>query len=170
MGLLADRLPGFSSERLIYRPLMPDHATALQLITNDPSITNAISFLDYPFSLDDSQAFIKRMQSDHDRVFGGWMKTENQLVSVIGAHLQGPGRIEIGYWIGSALQGKGYGFEAAQALLGILNTACPDHSVFAECAPANGRSVQLLEKLGFVATGAAGVRPGRGVYTFARHG
>ena len=86
------------------------------------------------------------------------------MVSLIGAHLAKPQKVEIGYWIASAHQGKGYGFEAGSAIIDHLSTVLPDLELFAECAPENVPSWRLLEKLGFESTGKQGARPGRKVF------
>jgi RimJ/RimL family protein N-acetyltransferase len=77
------------------------------------------------------------------------------------AHRQGTGAVEVGYWIGTAFQRRGYAFEAAEALLRQLRSATPPPRIVAECRPENRASWGLLERLGFRHGGAAGARPGR---------
>jgi RimJ/RimL family protein N-acetyltransferase len=82
---------------------------------------------------------------------------------VVGAHLRGPGAIEIGYWIGGAARGRGFAYEAVSGLIGLLGRRFPARILVAECRPANTASWGLLHKLGFEDTGEDGHRPGRRV-------
>ena len=55
------------------------------------------------------------------------------MLAVVGAHLRGPGTIEIGYWIGGAARGRGYGTEAVAGVLVALRQRFPKRGVLAEC-------------------------------------
>ena len=165
-----DRLSAFSSARLKMRVLNVGDAPSLQAITNDRSITDVISFLDYPFGLDDARFLIARLSTDQDCVFGIWTKSNSQLAGIVGAHQNDMNRIEIGYWVGTSFQGQGIAYEAASALLAKIEGAIPGVDTFAECAPENGVSRHLLEKLGFRATGEDGVRAGRKLFAYAKRG
>lgn len=168
MSDFADRLGAFSSERLNLRVLKSEDAPSLQVVTNDRAITDVISFLEYPFVLRDAQALIERFSSDNERAFGIWTKSNSQLAGLVGAHLGKTNQIEIGYWVGTAFQGKGIAYEAASSLLLQIENGFPEFDVFAECAPDNKASQHLLVKLGFRTTGRDGQRDGRKLYAYER--
>ena len=49
----------FSLEILFYRSFNVDDTSELQEMTDDPAVTDAISFLSTPFTLDDATQFLK---------------------------------------------------------------------------------------------------------------
>lgn len=163
---LAD-LPRLETVRLSIGALRPEDAGDLHRLTDDPAITGAVDFLPQPFTLDDAKDLIRGGSRDSDRFLGVWSRGEGAtaqgrpLVGVIGAHLRGPGAVEIGYWIGGAARGRGFAFEAVSALVGLLVRRFPARTLVAECRPANTASWGLLRKLGFRDTGEEGHRPGR---------
>ena len=148
-----------STRRLGIKPLVLSDATALAAVTDDPTIAGVIDFLPNPFTLADAEAIIRRNDDDTECFFGVW--ADGRLAGVVGAHLLGVERIEIGYWIGGAFQGKGVATEAAGALITALQVKYPGRRIVAECRPDNIKSWRVLEKLGFRPTGSAGDRPGR---------
>lgn len=169
---LAD-LPRLETARLIIGSLRPDDAPELARLTDDPAITGAIDFLPEPFTLEDAKGLIHGGSRERDRFLGAWIGGQaeaSSLIGVVGAHLRGPGFIEIGYWIGGAARGRGFAFEAVSALAGHLARRFPARTLVAECRPANTASWGLLRKLGFEDTGQEGHRPGRRLLTLARSG
>ena len=149
------------TERLRLVPLAPGDAEPLRRLTDDPAIIAAISFLRAPFTLADAAALIARNGNGSDLFRGIRRRDGDVLIGIIGAHRQGTGVVEVGYWIGTAFQRRGHAFEAAEALLRQLRSATPPPRIVAECHPANRASWGLLVRLGFRHGGAAGDRPGR---------
>ena len=147
--------------RLLLAPLTPADAAALQRLTDDPVIIDAISFLRAPFTIDDARALIALNGSGRDLFRGIRRRDDDLLVGVIGSHDRGTGSVEIGYWIGTAFQRRGYAGEAARAVIEWLRAAIPPPRIVAECRPENRASWRVLERLGFRPTGAPGARPGR---------
>lgn len=157
----------FCSENLSFRVLTVDDATAFQEMTDHPKVTEAISFLETPFDLLTAENFIKSAQADTDRIFGGWRRTDNRMVSCVGAHLKAEKRIEIGYWVGAVFQRLGYGYETASNVVSEITTRLPTYDIFAECLPENTASWHVLEKIGFRSTGKDGARAGRKLLSYA---
>jgi RimJ/RimL family protein N-acetyltransferase len=149
------------TERLRLVPLTATDAEPLCRLTDDPAIVAAISFLRAPFTLADAAALIARNGNGRDLFRGIRRRDGDVLVGIIGAHRQGTGVVEVGYWIGTAFQRRGHAFEAAEALLRQLRSATPPPRIVAECHPDNRASWGLLVRLGFRHGGAAGDRPGR---------
>jgi RimJ/RimL family protein N-acetyltransferase len=152
-------LPEIATARLRLAPLRAADAEALSAITDDPAIIASIHFLRSPFTPADAAALIRGGGDGRDCFFGAWDRS--RLVGVVGAHLAGDDRIEIGYWIASARHGRGYATEAGAAVLGLLQSRYPQRSIFAECHRDNRASWRVLEKLGFRATDRRGARPER---------
>jgi RimJ/RimL family protein N-acetyltransferase len=155
---LAD-LPEIATARLRLAPLRHADAALLSAITDDPAIIASIHFLARPFTRGDAEALIRGGGAGRDCFIGVWCG--HGLVGVVGAHLGGDDRIEIGYWIARPRQGQGYATEAAASVLELLRSRFPARRIFAECHPDNRVSWRVLEKLGFRATGKSGARPGR---------
>lgn len=165
---LAD-LPRLETARLSIAPLRPEDADELRRLTDDPAITGAVHFLPAPFTLDDARDLIRGGSRDSDRFLGARSRDAGApLVGVVGAHLRGPGAIEIGYWMAGAARGRGLAYEAVSALVGLLARRFPARTLVAECRPANTASWGLLRKLGFEDTGEEGHRPGRRLLHLAR--
>ncbi|GJD77332.1 GNAT family N-acetyltransferase [Methylobacterium gregans] len=164
---LAD-LPGLTTERLEITALAPGDAEALRRLTDDPAITGAVDFLPDPFTLADAEAMIASGRRGRDRFLGAWVRADHTLVGVVGAHLRGEGAVEIGYWIGGAARGRGFGAEAVSGILAVLRRRFPRRTIVAECRPGNIASWGLLTKLGFRDTGDDGHRPGRRVMVWGQ--
>jgi len=161
--VLADRIAA-SSLNFQLAALKDDDAAALRALTDHPEITETISFLKSPFTLEDARVLINANYSGTDSFLGVRRRVDRALVAVIGAHLRGEGAVELGYWVGRAYQGQGYATEALAALIARIADTLPDRQIIAECKPENLGSVRVLEKLGFQGTGASGTRPGRVVF------
>lgn len=159
---LAD-LPGLTTGRLAIAGLGLADAEDLRRLTDDPAITGAVDFLPDPFTLEDARALIAGGARGRDRFLGACSLGERALLGVVGTHLRGEGAIEIGYWVGGAARGRGFGAEAVSAVLALLAARFPHRTILAECRPANTASWGLLTKLGFDDTGDDGHRPGRRV-------
>ncbi len=147
--------------RLLLAPLTPADAAALQRLTDDPVIIDAISFLRAPFTIDDALVLIALNGSGRDLFRGIRRRDDDLLVGVIGSHDRGTGSVEIGYWIGTAFQRRGCAGEAARGVIERLRAAIPPPRIVAECRPENCASWRVLERLGFRPTGAPGARLGR---------
>ncbi len=150
--------PALRTSRLAIHSLAPGDAAALQGVTDDPAITGAVDFLPAPFTLADAGGLIAGQDADN-AFLGLW--SDGALVGVVGIHARAAGEIEIGYWIGSAWQRRGYAAEGAGAVIAQLRHLYRAHRIVAECRPANHASWNLLQHLGFCATDQQGKRPGR---------
>lgn len=150
--------PISETERLSIRPLAISEADAVRALTDDPLITDVVHFLPDPFTRADAEALIRR-NDDENCFVGVWL--ESDLVGVVGTHKHGDDRLEVGYWIGSDFQRRGFAMEAMTDVIARLRQLHPHRQIIAECRLGNEASWALLYKLGFVATGSEGHRPGR---------
>ena len=158
-------LPRFETERLVIMPLSTADVGAVQALTDDPAITEVVQFLRSPFTCVEAAALIGK-NDDKTCFLGAFLQDE--LVGILGTHAHGDDRLEIGYWIGTKFQRKGYAAEAASASIALLRTIYPDRQMTAECKLGNDASWALLHKLGFRPTGRRGDRPGRELLAIER--
>ena len=154
--------------RLVIRQLASDDVAAVHAVTNHRAITDAIPFIDYPFTELAAAELVGRNASDVERFYGIHRASAPALIGVLGAHLRGDDGLEIGYWIGPDFQRKGFATEAATALAAYLATSFPKRAVIAECRAENESSWQVLVKSGFKDSGRKGTRPGRRRLVFQR--
>ena len=152
-------LPEIATPRLRLVLLRREDAAVLSAITDDPAIIANIHFLRSPFTPANAEALIIGSGDGRDCFFGAW--DGSRLVGVVGAHLAGDDRIEIGYWIATERHGQGYATEAGSAVIGLIRSRFPARRIFAECRRDNRASWRVLEKLGFRATDKPGARPER---------
>lgn len=156
-------LPAQATARLRLAPLVPADAEAVRALTDDQAITGAVDFLPDPFTLDHARRLIGRGKPTKDCFLGA--KADGVLVAVVGLHLRGEHAVELGYWVGGAARGQGYGSEAVTGAIAILRKRFPHRFIVAECRPENEASRGLLLKTGFRDTGDEGHRPGRRIFS-----
>jgi RimJ/RimL family protein N-acetyltransferase len=154
-------LPVIETGRLAIAPLHADMAEEVRRLTDDPAVTSAVDFLPERFALSDARGLIRAASTGRDVFLGLVEREDRSLVGICGAHLRALEAIEIGYWIGGAARGQGYGAEGVGAVVAALAGAYPRRAIVAECRPENVASWQMLHKLGFRPTGDSGKRPGR---------
>ncbi len=148
------------SPKLYLRLLTSRDAAEFYALSNDPKIAGIISFLTYPVPRSFADDWIARNLTSEARVYGAY-GANMTLVGMIDATQKGPHEIEVGYWVGSAHTGKGVATEMLGAVTKMIREYSPEAQIFAECLPDNPGSWRVLEKNGFVSTGAEGHRPGR---------
>lgn len=156
---MTDTLLALSTDRCRIAPLHADDARALAAIT-DASVTDQVHFLPAPFTEADARALIAGsgggdvFHAVRDRAFG-------DLQGVIGVHRRDAREVEVGYWFAASARGKGLATEAVNAVVREIAASRTGAAIVAECHPDNERSRALLRRIGFLATGQIGRRPGR---------
>lgn len=153
--------PRLDTDRLRIAPLQSDMAEEVRLLTDDPAITHAVNFLPDRVGIAEARGLIRAADTGRDVFLGLQEREDRSLVGIVGAHLRALEAIEIGYWIGGAARGRGYGAEGVGAVVRRLAEDHPRRAIVAECRPENAASWQMLHKLGFRPTGDGGRRPGR---------
>jgi RimJ/RimL family protein N-acetyltransferase len=78
------------------------------------------------------------------------MCVEGAIVGTIGLHYVEwfDRSAELGYWIGSSAEGRGYVTRAARAVIGFAFGAVGLHRIVVRCAVGNERSCRVAERLG----------------------
>lgn len=161
-------MPTIETMRLRISPLAPDEAAQVRSLTDDPAVTGAVDFLPDRFGMEDAQGLIASGRHGRDVFLGARECESGTLIGIVGTHLRTEQAVEIGYWIGGAARGRGYGTEAVGAVIALVANRFPHRLIVAECRLANTASAGLLRKLGFEDTGDEGHRPGRKVFVWGR--
>lgn len=180
------------TERLTLRPVASEDLPAIVALAGDGEVAQWTVSIRHPLSETEVTAWLARSTAGGEHAFAILRKGESELIGVVGitvmaggdsgghagGHAEGHAgghRGEIGYWIGRPYWGNGFATEAVRRVLlhgfGALGLAEVEATVF----PGNDRSVQVLNKTGFIETGSAErTAPARGgdrevvVYTLTR--
>jgi RimJ/RimL family protein N-acetyltransferase len=123
---------------------------------NDWSIAQWLAIPPYPYTEADAEAFLRWNQESDSNGFNGRFIVadleSDQLLGVISLYQEGD-REELGYWLQSSVQGRGYMTEAAQALLREVRRLMKTAAIFATTDPENIPSKRVLIRNGFLETG-----------------
>jgi RimJ/RimL family protein N-acetyltransferase len=155
-GTTLSEQPTLRTERLVIRPLREEDRQDVRDIFKDPELTRFLSesarqpgwadkLVDYGLSYDGPSGM------------GHWVFIEDDILVGTGqlrpSHEVAGGQPEIGWYLGTAHQGRGLATEAAAALRdhGLYTLRLP--SVWALVHTDNDASVRLAERLGFVEVG-----------------
>jgi [ribosomal protein S5]-alanine N-acetyltransferase len=155
-------LKPFTTERLAIRQLQIQDAPELAGISDVPSVSQWVAFMEGGFPLEKAQALIAGQNATKEYFFAVRLP-EGKLIGAMGVIDHPDGTLEVGYWIGVDYQSKGYASEALRATLAQIAAApaLATRPIVAECRPDNAASIRLLTKTGFHATGRPGPRPNR---------
>lgn len=168
------------TERLALRPVAREDIPAIVALAGDAEVAQWTVSIRHPLSEAEVTAWLASRTAGGEQAFAILRKGESALIGVVGITVRagadaGGQKGEIGYWIGRPYWGKGFATEAVRRVLlhgfGTLGLAEVEATVF----PGNDRSVQVLNKTGFIETGPAErAAPARGgdrevmVYTLTR--
>jgi len=146
------------SQRLTIRPIVEGDLADLLSINGDPEVTR---FLPYPTwqSLDDGQAWLKRMQALAEGGTGQqFVLVMNATSRIVGTLLlfrfeESSARAELGYVLGRVHWGRGLMREAITAFCTYAFSHLALRRLEAEVNPANAASAQVLLDVGFTLEG-----------------
>lgn len=145
-------LPVLWTPRLELRHLTNQDIDALARGVGNYDVSRWLAVVPYPYTGDDAQAFIQRVQAQ-DKPFWG-IHNAHGLIGVVSLD------DELAYWVARPFWGKGYGFEAAHAAVEhwFADEAAGD--LASGFFDGNDRSGKVLRALGF--------RPSERVTRYAR--
>jgi len=136
------------TERLSLRPPTLADVKAIAGLANDRCIAENTRRLPHPYSTDDALQFVRALAGERrETVF--LIEHNHEPVGVVGLNWREPDVAELGYWLGVAHWGRGFGTEAARAAIDFF---FEDKSANVLCAHArvtNPASRNILEKCGF---------------------
>lgn len=135
-----------------------DSEQLYQLIEcNRAHLRQWLPWVDYETSAEDSRNFVRRelQRYLHNESFTMGVRYQGSLVGVIGCHTINwtSRKVEIGYWLSSAAQGKGIMSRACCAVINYVFEKLLLNRVSILCASGNLRSRAIPERLGFTCEG-----------------
>lgn len=141
------------TDRLTLRPLRPADAADVAHHANEIEVARWLLQLPHPYTLDDAETFIgSQLASASDGATFAICR-DDRVMGCIGT------KGEFGYWLGQEHWGQGYVTEAALAVL-VHHFEDGGGDLNSSHATGNTRSARVLEKCGFIYTGAEQRRVG----------
>lgn len=141
------------TKRLIIRPLVMDDLQAVLAITGTPDTYHYIP--EKPMNEQDARSMIERGQNHPEcddvpaDVAVELIETGELVGLLVFCKISHRFRaVEIGWMFHKAHRGKGYGSEAARALVDFGFSTLGLHRIIATCDPRNMASIRIMEKLG----------------------
>lgn len=136
------------TERLMLRrPTLAD-VKAIARLANDRRIAENTRRLPHPYSLDDAIEFVRATANDNR---GTVFLIENDFVPIgmVGIDWREPDLPELGYWLGVEHWGRGFGTEAARAVIDFTFEEFDVEQLMSGARVTNPSSRNILEKCGF---------------------
>ncbi|MDP1881260.1 MAG: GNAT family N-acetyltransferase [Bradyrhizobium sp.] len=136
------------TERLLLRrPTLAD-VKAIAALANDRRIAEMTRRLPHPYSQDHAIEFVSAMANDAgETVF--LIESNFVPVGMVGVDWREPDAPELGYWLGVEHWGRGFGTEAARAVIDFTFEEFEVEHLISGARVANPSSRNILEKCGF---------------------
>ncbi len=142
-----------TTKRLILRPYRIDDAPRIEKLVSEKDIAKSTLNIPHPYpenSAKDFVTFALDMEKQGKMLsFAIIEKDENVLIGSVSFNLKKDfDRGELGYWIGKPYWNKGYGSEAAKALIRYGFGTLGLNRIYAAAFEQNPGSWRLMEKIG----------------------
>ncbi|WEG19067.1 GNAT family protein [Alkalihalophilus pseudofirmus] len=141
------------TSRLRLLPVALEHADRIEELASDYELAKTTSNVPHPYPKGGAKDFIKMVGEKEKKgeiiLLSVIEKSSTQLIGLINININlTHNRGELGYWIGVPYWGKGYGTEAAKALLtyGFEETGL--NRIYAAAYTVNPASWKVMEKIG----------------------
>lgn len=138
-------LPVLRTPRLTLRPLETDDADALVEGAGNYGVSRWLGSVPYPYGRDDAERFIARLRDENRMV---WAICDADGLCGVGGIEE-----EFGYWIARPVWRRGYGFEAAHAIVAHWFADPARGDLVTGYFSDNCRSAAILAALGFEVAG-----------------
>lgn len=141
------------TDRLELRLFDKQDAEMVKELCNNINIYRTTLYIPYPYTLNDALVWIEchKKNFDEDRSYELAI-TDKENGDLLGAISLSNNRQfnngEIAYWIGEKYWGKGYGTEAAKAIIDFAFKEKKLHKVFARYFKSNPASGKIMKKIG----------------------
>ncbi len=143
------------TERLVLRSPTASDASAIAAGVGDWQVARNLARVPHPYTQSDAEAFVARLGVTKDLVLGITLKCGAAYIGGCGAHAQGDGVYEIGYWLARPYWGFGYASEAARVVVRYAFEELGATYLTAGWFDDNPNSGRVLQKLGFLAAGVS---------------
>jgi RimJ/RimL family protein N-acetyltransferase len=142
------------TERLtLRRPTLAD-VKAIARLANDRRIAENTRRLPYPYLQDHAVEFVRATATEpRSTVF--LIENNFSPIGMVGISWLEPDAPELGYWLGVEHWGRGFGTEAARAVIDLFFEEFSHEHLVSGARVANPSSRNILEKCGFQWTGVA---------------
>jgi len=152
--------PILETERLLLRPLELSDAPDIRRLAGDRAIADTTLNIPHPYEDGMAEEWIA---ADQPKIQAGelanaaiTLKGSGELIGVIGLTIVPRfERAELGYWIGRPFWGRGYGTEAALAMLDYGFTDLSLNRIHAAHLTRNPASGRIMQKIGMIHEGRA---------------
>jgi RimJ/RimL family protein N-acetyltransferase len=136
------------TERLLLRrPTLAD-VKSIAHLANDRRIADNTRRLPHPYSQAHAVEFVRALADEiRNTVF--LIECDRAAVGVVGVDWREPEAPELGYWLGVAYWGQGFGTEAARAVIDFTFEEFEIENLFSGARVTNPSSRNILEKCGF---------------------
>ena len=136
------------TERLaLRRPTLAD-VKAIAHLANDRRIAENTRRLPHPYLQDHAVEFVRAMATDHrETVF--LIEHTQSPIGIVGIDWREQDAPELGYWLGFEHWGRGFGTEAARAVIDFFFEEFDAEHLISGARVANPSSRNILEKCGF---------------------
>ena len=136
------------TERLMLRrPTLAD-VKAIATLANDLRVSINLRRVPHPYFEEHAIAFI-RAKADEPRNTSFLIECESTPIGVVGVDWSEPDAPELGYWLGVAHWGQGFGTEAARAVIDYTFEEFAVEHLISGARVTNPSSRNILEKCGF---------------------
>lgn len=136
-----------ATDRLTLRPLEEKDARLMTSLANDKRVAERLKHLPHPYTLEDAHKFITFTQDEIQKGSSISLaiirRADQTFMGVIGL------KEELGFWLGHAFWGQGYGKEAMKGLVQFAFFALQQKSMKTSSLVDNSPSRRIFEGLGF---------------------
>lgn len=140
-----------ATDRLLLRPMRMSDAETIAVKLNDIRVSQTLGRVPFPYALEDAETFIASSIQDFKSAKTLILSIlDRQTNEVLGACSI---EDELGIWLAHDSWGKGYGFEAMQALVHFGFSCFNLSKIKSAALESNMGSVKIHRKLGFRETG-----------------
>jgi RimJ/RimL family protein N-acetyltransferase len=145
---------GLLTERLVIRRFRPEDAVTFTAYRSDPDVAR---YQDWDScTRQEADDFVREMAGTHPGVAGEWFQfaiadpTSDEHVGDVGLGVDTDdmSRVELGFTLARAYQGKGYATEAVTRVIAYAFEQLGAEAVFAVADARNHASIALLERIG----------------------
>ena len=140
-------LPVLRTPRLTLRPLTPLDADAIVDGVGNYDVSRWLGPVPYPYERSDAEWFINRVRDENRPVWG--ICDHEGLRGAVGIEE------DFGYWLARPAWRKGYGFEAARAVVEHWFSDPANGALESGFFDDNARSGEILRAIGFVVSGGS---------------